>query len=181
VNRNQRKGEFIMPTTSTLPRPPTDDKRWRIIETTMRRNDFQPDALIESLHSVQQVFGFLDIASMRWVAAALKVPLSKVYGVATFYHFFTLKPQGQHVCVVCMGTACYIKGGRKLLDEVHQRYGIGEGQTTQDGKLSLLVARCIGACGLAPTAVVDGKVLGKHSPEQLLAALDNTLERKQSS
>ncbi|MGC8540571.1 MAG: bidirectional hydrogenase complex protein HoxE [Phycisphaerae bacterium] len=167
-----------MPVTIALPKPPTEDKRWKIIETTMRRNDFQPDALIESLHSVQQTFGFLDIPSMRWVAAALKVPLSKVYGVATFYHFFTLKPQGKHVCVVCMGTACYIKGGKQLLDEVQRHYGIAEGQTTKDGELSLLVARCIGACGLAPTAVVDGQVLGKRSATELLAAVDDTLGRK---
>ncbi len=175
------KGSFTMSISATLPRPPTDDKRWKIVETTMRRNDFQPDALIESLHSVQQTFGFLDIPSMRWVAAALKVPLSKVYGVATFYHFFTLKPQGKHVCVVCLGTACYIKGGRRLFDEVRNRYAISEGQTTKDGQLSLLVARCIGACGLAPTAVVDGKVLGKRSPTELLSALDEALERKQES
>lgn len=163
---------------TSIPQPPSQDKRWKIIETTMRRNDFQPQALIESLHSVQQTFGFLDIPSMRWVAAALKVPLSKVYGVATFYHFFTLKPQGKHVCVVCMGTACYIKGGKQLLDEVQRHYGIAEGQTTKDGELSLLVARCIGACGLAPTAVVDGQVLGKRSATELLAAVDDTLGRK---
>jgi bidirectional [NiFe] hydrogenase diaphorase subunit len=170
-----------MPVNTVLPKPPTEDKRWKIIETTMRRNDFQPDALIESLHSVQQTFGFLDIPSMRWVAAALKVPLSKVYGVATFYHFFTLKPQGKHVCVVCMGTACYIKGGRQLLDEIQRHYAIAEGQTTKDGQLSLLVARCIGACGLAPTVVVDGNVLGKRSAAELLAALDETVERKRQS
>lgn len=167
-----------MSTATILSKPPTEDKRWKIIETTMRRNDFQPDALIESLHSVQQTFGFLDVPSMRWVAGALKVPLSKVYGVATFYHFFTLKPQGKHVCVVCMGTACYIKGGKQLLNEVQRHYGIAEGQTTKDGELSLLVARCIGACGLAPTAVVDGQVLGKRSAFELLAAVDDTLGRK---
>lgn len=171
----------MMLTNNLLPKPPTDDKRWKIVETTMRRNDFQPDALIESLHSVQQTFGFLDVPSMRWVAAALKVPLSKVYGVATFYHFFTLKPQGEHVCVVCLGTACYIKGGQKLLDEVRTRYAVSEGQTTRDGRLSLLVARCIGACGLAPTAVVDGKVLGKRSPKELITVLDDTLERTRKS
>ncbi len=163
---------------ASMPQPPTDDKRWKIVETTMRRNNFHADALIESLHSVQQAFGFLDKSSMLWVAAALHVPLSKVYGVATFYHFFTLKPQGKHVCVVCMGTACYIKGGQKLLDEVQQRYSIKENQTTKDGQLSLVVARCIGACGLAPTAVIDGQVFGKRTPTELLDSLDATLKRK---
>ncbi len=164
---------------TSIPQPPSQDKRWKIIETTMRRNDFQPQALIESLHSVQQTFGFLDIPSMRWVAAALKVPLSKVYGVATFYHFFTLKPQGKHVCVVCMGTACYIKGGKQLLDEVQRHYGIAEGQTTKDGELSLAVARCIGACGLAPVVVVDGQVMAKSTSPQLIETIETKMERKQ--
>ena len=164
---------------TSIPQPPSQDKRWKIIETTMRRNDFQPQALIESLHSVQQTFGFLDIPSMRWVAAALKVPLSKVYGVATFYHFFTLKPQGKHVCVVCMGTACYIKGGKQLLDEVQRHYAIAEGQTTKDGELSLLVARCIGACGLAPVVVVDGQVMAKSTNPQLIETIETKMERKQ--
>jgi bidirectional [NiFe] hydrogenase diaphorase subunit len=158
--------------------PPTSDKRWKIIETVMRRNDFEPEALIESLHSVQQCFGYLDEPSMRWVAGALHVPLSKVFAVATFYHFFSLKPQGRHTCVVCLGTACYIKGGRRLLEEVERRYRISEGKTTDDGELSLMIARCIGACGLAPTAVLDGQVLGKHSPAELVAAIDGKLEGK---
>ncbi len=165
---------------TSIPQPPTQDKRWKIVETTMRRNDFQPQALIESLHSVQQAFGFLDIAAMKWVAAALSVPLSQVYGVATFYHFFTLKPQGKHTCVVCLGTACYIKGSRKLLDDVGQRYGVKEGQTTKNGQLSMLVARCIGACGLAPVAVVDGQVLAKSTSKHLIETIEAKMERKQA-
>ena len=165
---------------TSIPQPPTQDKRWKIVETTMRRNDFQPQALIESLHSVQQAFGFLDIAAMKWVAAALSVPLSQVYGVATFYHFFTLKPQGKHTCVVCLGTACYIKGSRKLLDDVGQRYGVKEGQTTKNGQLSMLVARCIGACGLAPVAVVDGQVLAKATSAHLIETIESKMERKQA-
>ncbi|MGC9259907.1 MAG: bidirectional hydrogenase complex protein HoxE [Phycisphaerae bacterium] len=165
---------------TSIPQPPTQDKRWKIVETTMRRNDFQPDALIESLHTVQQTFGFLDIPAMKWVAESLRVPLSKVYGVATFYHAFTLKPQGEHTCVICMGTACYIKGSRKLLDDVSRRYGIGEGQTTKDGRLSMLVARCIGACGLAPVAVLDGQVIAKASGAELVDTIASTLERKKA-
>jgi bidirectional [NiFe] hydrogenase diaphorase subunit len=158
--------------------PPTSDKRWKIVETVMRRNDFQPEALIETLHSVQQSFGYLDEPSMRWVAGSLHVPLSKVFAVATFYHFFSLKPQGHHTCVVCLGTACYIKGGRKLLEEVERHYRLSEGKTTSDGELSLMVARCIGACGLAPTAVLDGQVNGKRSPAELVSAIDKMLEGK---
>ena len=92
-----------------LPVPPSDDKRWKIVTGTMRRHGFSRKALIETLHTVQDCFGCLDKASMRFVAQSLRVPLSTVYGVATFYHFFKLKPPGKHDCLVCTGTACYIK------------------------------------------------------------------------
>ena len=166
---------------TSIPQPPTQDKRWEMVEATMRRNDFQPQSLIETLHSAQQAFGFLDTRAMRWIAASLQVPLSKVYGVATFYHFFTLKPQGEHSCVVCLGTACYIKGSRTLLDEVQRTYHIKEGQTTKDGRLSVRVARCIGACGgAAPVAVVDGRVIIKPSGKQLIETLHARMERNSS-
>src|SRR5208282_1869173 len=111
----------------------------------------------------QESFGYLDEPALRFVANSLNLPLSKVFGVATFYHHFTLKPQGKHACVVCLGTACYIKGAQQLLQEVQNRYGIEAGQTTEDGALSLITARCLGACGLAPAVVLDGKVMGKVS------------------
>src|SRR5688572_5470153 len=95
--------------------PPSEDKRWRIVNATMRKHGFTPDALIETLHSAQEAFGFLDDTAMRFVAEGLGVPLSRVYGVATFYNLFSLKPQGAHTCVVCLGTACYIKGGPEIL------------------------------------------------------------------
>jgi bidirectional [NiFe] hydrogenase diaphorase subunit len=87
--------------------------------------------------------------------------------VATFYHFFTLKPPGEHTCVVCTGTACYIKGAATLLKGVEEVAGIKPGETTKDGKLSLLTARCLGSCGLAPAVVFDGQVEGKISSEQM--------------
>ncbi len=88
-------------------------------------------------------------------------PLSRAYGVATFYHFFTLKPAGEHTCVICMGTACYIKGAPQLLDAVQRDLGIVPGETTADKKVSLLTARCLGSCGLAPAVVYDQEVAGK--------------------
>ncbi len=148
--------------------PPSDDKRWRIVEGTMRRHGYQPHALIETLHTVQETFGYIDEDAMRFVAQSLRVPYSQVYGVVTFYHFFTLKPQGQHICVVCLGTACYIKGAPQILEAIQNAYHIRPGETTKDGKLSLLTARCLGACGLAPVAVFDGQVVGKLTPEEAL-------------
>lgn len=151
--------------------PPTDDKRWRFVQATMRRNGFRRSALIETLHTVQESFGFLDEEALHYVAASLHVPLSQVYGVSTFYHLFSLKPAGKHSCVVCTGTACYIKGGPKLLEKIEENYGIKPGETTDDEQMSLMTARCVGACGLAPVAVFDGEVLGNQDPEKTLATL----------
>jgi bidirectional [NiFe] hydrogenase diaphorase subunit len=154
------------------PLHPSDDKRWKIVDRSMRRYGHEPSALIQTLHSVQETFGYLDLEAMRYVAAALRVPLSQVYGVATFYHFFTLKPQGEHTCVICTGTACYIKGAEALLDTVQEATGAGPGETSAEGKVSVLTARCIGSCGLAPIAVLDGEAAGKISPEDLRQSLN---------
>lgn len=151
---------------------PSDDKRWKLVNATMRRNGYAGHALIETLHSVQDAFGFLDEGSLRFVAASLDLPLSKVFGVATFYHLFTLKPKGRHSCVVCTGTACYIKGAGMLVERLQHRYDINPGETTEDDRLSLLTARCVGACGLAPAIVIDGDVLGKLDSESLIAKLE---------
>jgi bidirectional [NiFe] hydrogenase diaphorase subunit len=137
----------------------------------MRKLGNERHALIEALHSLQQAFGYLDKPGLVYVAASLKIPLSKVFGVATFYNHFTLKPQGQHACVVCTGTACYIKGARELLKSVGAQQGIGPGETTADGSLSVLTARCFGACGLAPVVVVDSDVVGRLTPELLQSKL----------
>ncbi len=154
---------------------PSDDPRWKLVNATMRRHGYAGHALIETLHSVQDAFGYLDEVSLRFVAASLDLPLSKVYGVATFYHVFTLKPPGRHACVVCMGTACYIKNSTALLDGLKARFGLGPGETSEDGALSVLNARCVGACGLAPAVVLDGEVLGKQTPETLLARLEGLI------
>lgn len=156
----------------TKPSPPTDDKRWKIVDVKMRRAGYAGHALIETLHSVQDTFGYLDEPSMRYVAESLSLPLSKIYGVATFYHHFTLKPKGAHTCVTCSGTACYIKGSAKLADRIYERFGVRPGETTKDMQLSVLEARCVGACSLAPVAVLDGEVLGKLSPDQIIAKLE---------
>jgi bidirectional [NiFe] hydrogenase diaphorase subunit len=147
------------------------DKRFKILDTTMKRWQFQQDALIEVLHKAQELFGFLELDVLLYVARGLKLPPSRVYGVATFYHLFTLKPQGQHICVVCMGTACFVKGAEGLLAAVEQCAHLQPGETTADNKLSLLTARCIGACGIAPAVVYDGAAAGRQTPEDVVARL----------
>jgi bidirectional [NiFe] hydrogenase diaphorase subunit len=156
----------MLPTAKTIS-PPADDKRWKIIDGMMRRHGHEPYALIEVLHTIQETFGFLTDDSLKYLAASLRVPTSKVYGVATFYHFFTMKPPGEHTCVVCTGTACYIKGAPALLNAVREVAGIKQGETTDDGQLSLLTARCLGSCGLAPAVVFDGQVAGKITTESI--------------
>ena len=148
------------------PDPPSDDRRWKMIDAAMRRMGYEGRALIETLHTVQEAFGYLTKEALDYVAKSLQLPPSKVYGVATFYHFFTLKPQGEHVCVLCMGTACYIKGAGDIADAIKDEFDVEPGETTEDGKVSVLSARCLGACSLAPAASFDGAVAGNLTPEE---------------
>ncbi len=147
------------------------DKRFKILEAHIKKHQFKQDALIEVLHKAQELFGYLEDDLLLFVAYRLKLPTSRVYGVATFYHFFTLKPKGKHTCVVCMGPACYVRGADKVLAAVEDKTGIKAGETTPDGEISLLTARCIGACGIAPAAVYDGTVTPRQTPDLALEKL----------
>lgn len=156
---------------------PSGDPRFTLIDRTLKRFRFQQDALIEVLHTAQEAFGFLEEDLLVYVARQLKLPPSWVYGVATFYHFFSLKPQGEHNCIVCMGTACYVKRAAEIVAALQAEYGVEPGQTTPDGKLSILTARCLGSCGLAPVIVLDGDVLARETPETTLTAVKGALVR----
>ena len=167
-----------MPPTVTETKPeksqaakPKIDKRFKALEMTMKRNRYSQDALIEVLHKAQESFGYLEVEVLEYIARGLKLPLSRVYGVATFYHLFSLKPSGEHNCVVCMGTACYVKGSGQILEDLQAKLGIEVGETTPDGQVSLLSARCIGACGIAPAVVFDGEVAGKLDTEGVMERL----------
>ncbi len=150
---------------------PSGDKRFKVLDMTMKRNQYRQDALIEVLHKAQEAFGYLEEDVLLYVARGLRLPLSRVYGVATFYHLFTLKPSGAHTCVVCLGTACYVKGGGEIVKEIEQKFGIRPGETTPDSQISVMAARCIGACGIAPAVVFDGTVAGKQTPEMVVNQL----------
>ncbi len=154
------------------PHAPSDDERWRVVETRMRSLGNRPDALIETLHSVQEAFGSIDDDALRYVSDTLSVPPSTTFGVATFYHYFRLQPQGRHTCVVCTGTACYINGARDLLAAIEERLGVGSHGTTADGRLSIGTGRCFGCCSLAPAVIVDGDVDGRVDPERLVQRLE---------
>jgi bidirectional [NiFe] hydrogenase diaphorase subunit len=155
---------------------PSGDPRFDLIDRVMKRNHYQQHALIEVLHTAQEVFGFLEEDLLIYVANQLKLPPSWVYGVATFYHFFSLEPQGEHTCIVCMGTACYVKRSAAIVAALQKEFQVESGKATADGKLSLAVARCLGSCGLAPAVVLDGQVLGLETPETTLARVRQAVE-----
>jgi len=124
-----------------------------------------PGELINVLHKAQHIFGYLPAEVQEIVGQELKVPVAKVYGVVTFYSFFTMIPKGQHPISVCTGTACYVRGAEKVLEEFKRRLKIEVGETSGDGKFSLSCLRCVGACGLAPVVMVGDKVYGRVSPD----------------
>lgn len=142
---------------------PSGDERFLHLELTMKRHQFRHDALIEILHTAQKLFGCLEPDLLLFISQHLKLPPSRVYGVATFYHLFRLAPTGRHACVICTGTACYVNGADELLAAASEEARIGPGATTADGNFSLLTARCIGACGNAPVVVADGMVRGRQT------------------
>ena len=137
----------------------------------MKEHAFQGSALLEILHKVQEIYGYLDKDLLMDVAQSLNLAPSHVFGVATFYSFFKLKRSGQHVITGCLGTACYVKGVEEIMQAVEREYGIKRGESTPDGRLSLLVTRCIGACAMAPTMVVDDEVVPKATKEKVLTKI----------
>jgi NADH-quinone oxidoreductase subunit E/NADP-reducing hydrogenase subunit HndA len=123
--------------------------------------------LINVLHSCQTHFGYLPAEIQEVVAEELDLPVARVYGVVTFYSFFTMVPKGKHPISICLGTACYVRGAEKVLDEFRKQLGIQVGQCTKDNNFSLSSLRCVGACGLAPVVLVGDKTYGRVSPDEV--------------
>ncbi len=128
--------------------------------------------LIMILHKVQEEFGYIPREAADKVSELLDVPLAKIWGVVTFYHFFKLTKPGEHNIQVCLGTACYLKGGDVIIEELHKLLGLDVGAVTEDGKFSLEAVRCVGCCGLAPVMTVSGEVFGKVTKEQVPGIID---------
>ena len=127
----------------------------------------KPGEVINVLHKVQGEYGYLPAEVQELVAKELGIPVSRVYGIVSFYSFFTMTPKGEHPISVCLGTACYVRGAEKVLDELKRQLGIGVGEVTPDGKFSLTCLRCVGACGLAPVIEVGDKVYGRMTPDRV--------------
>ncbi|HOV14340.1 MAG TPA: NAD(P)H-dependent oxidoreductase subunit E, partial [Spirochaetota bacterium] len=123
--------------------------------------------LIQILHRVQGIYGFLPLNIQKFIADRVDIPLSRVSGVVTFYSFFSTKPRGKFIIKICLGTACYVRGGEKVVEKIKEILGVGVGETTPDRKFSFEVMRCIGACGLAPAIMINNKVYDQVTPEKL--------------
>jgi len=132
----------------------------------------QPGSLIQVLHKAQNAVGYLPREVQVMVSEGLNVPLTRVYGVVSFYSFFTTKPKGKHKICVCAGTACYVRGANQLLNQLEKDYHIGPGDTSDDGQFSLDVVRCVGACGLGPVVTVDDDVYGRVHTDKLSSILE---------
>lgn len=139
---------------------PSGDERFALVDKHLKRVRYEQDQLIETLHVAQDVFGYLSEDVLMYVARALLLPPSMVHGVATFYQLFTFEAPGDHACTVCTGTACFVKGADDIVRTVGDAYGVAAGATSEDGRLTLKTARCLGSCGLAPVVVLDGTVHG---------------------
>ncbi len=129
--------------------------------------NYEPGELISILHKTQDTLGYLPAEVQELIADELKISVAKVYGVVTFYSFFTMTPKGEFPISICMGTACYVRGAEKILEEFKKELKIEIGGTTKDGKFSLSCLRCVGACGLAPVVLVGSKTYGRVSPESV--------------
>lgn len=148
-----------------------DDQKYAEIDNVIDLYKDKEGSLIQILHLAQEIYGYLPLDLQRHIANALEMPLSEVSGVVTFYSFFSTKPRGKHTIRVCMGTACYVRGGKKIVESLKEKLGIDIGETTEDGLFTFEVARCIGACGLAPAMMIDDVVYKQVNVNKLSAIL----------
>jgi bidirectional [NiFe] hydrogenase diaphorase subunit len=146
-----------------------------MLEKVLKEHNYQEDALLEILHRAQEIYGFLDRDLLMDISGSLNLPPSKVFGVATFYSFFKLRKPGQHVVTGCLGTACYVKGAEEIVQAIEKEFNVKRGSSTPDGKLSVLATRCIGACAMAPTIVVDDEVIPKATKEVVIQKIKEVL------
>lgn len=150
----------------------TDQEKYQRIAEVIEEYKGKEGSLIQILHLAQGIYGYLPIELQQFIAQKLDMPLSEVYGVTTFYSFFAIKPRGENTIRVCLGTACYVRGGKKIVERLREILGINVGDTTSDGKFTFEVMRCIGACGLAPAITINDQVYKQVSPEKLQSIIE---------
>ncbi|MCT4543568.1 MAG: NAD(P)H-dependent oxidoreductase subunit E [Vallitalea sp.] len=150
----------------------SEEEKFAVIEEFIEEYRDKEGALIQVLHIAQTIYGYLPINIQKLIADGLDKPLSEVSGVVSFYSFFSTVPRGKYTISVCLGTACYVRGGKKILDKLQEILGIGVGETTEDNKFTLEVMRCIGACGLAPAISINDTVYKQVNPDKINEILD---------
>ncbi|GBF11496.1 NADH-quinone oxidoreductase subunit NuoE [Tepidibacillus sp. HK-1] len=148
------------------------DERLEKVKESIRNFKDMKGALIPVLHKVQNLYGYLPENVLQVVSEELDVPMTEIYGVASFYSFFSLEPKGEYVIRVCLGTACYIKGAQELLDRLSKELNVQVQKTTEDGKFTLDATRCLGACGLAPVMMIGEKVYGRVTSNDISKILE---------
>ena len=149
----------------------SETEQFSLLKRTIEDYDRKESNLIQILHMAQAIFGYLPMNALEFIAKEMDLPMSKVKGVVTFYSLFSTQPKGRHTIKVCLGTACYVRGGKKVVDKIKSLLDIEVGETTDDMNFSLQVMRCIGACGLAPAISIDDKVYKRVNPNKLAQIL----------
>lgn len=151
------------------------DERLLLLQNAITQHERRKEALIEILHVGQELYGHLGNDLLLYISESLDLPPSHVYGVATFYNFFRLRKPGSHTVTFCLGTACFVKGVEQIISTVENRFNIKRGETSADGKLSLFITRCIGACAMAPNVITNGEVVGKATEEAVMRKIESLL------
>jgi NADH:ubiquinone oxidoreductase subunit E len=147
--------------------PASDQQRYELLRQVITEYDRKESNLIQILHMAQAIFGYLPDEVLRFISQEMNLPMSSVKGVVSFYSYFSTQPKGRHTVQVCLGTACYVRGGKKVLDTLKENLGIDVSQTTADRRFSLEVKRCIGSCGLAPAVSIDNVVHKRVNPNKI--------------
>lgn len=150
----------------------TDQEKYERIAAVIEDYKDREGSLIQILHMAQGIYGYLPLQLQQFIAERLEKPLSEVSGVVTFYSYFSTEPKGENTIRVCLGTACYVRGGKKILEKIREILSVDVGSTTKDGKFTLEVMRCIGACGLAPAMTINDKVYKQVNPDKLRNIID---------
>ncbi|MBF0224040.1 MAG: NADH-quinone oxidoreductase subunit NuoE [Desulfobacterales bacterium] len=152
--------------------PDIQENMWDKIDEIINSNKNKAGSVITVLRECQNIVGYLPLDLMDYIATGINIPASHIFGVATFYALFSLKPKGRHTIRVCMGTACYVKGIKEVMDRIEQEFKIKAGETTEDRRFSIEAVRCLGACGLAPVLVVDKDTHGGVSSDKIISILE---------
>ncbi len=153
--------------------PDITDDMWKQIDQIIQTNRPIAGSIISALRECQNVVGYLPVELLDYISTGLNLPASDVYGVASFYALFSMQPKGRHTIKLCLGTACYVKGIKEVMNRVENEYKVKEGGTTDDRRFSLEGVRCLGACGLAPVMVIGGDTHGSISSDKIIDILEN--------